>query len=98
MSLFEAVELRTSTYILAPTPNSTVLTRIKMLSKYRTQLDLSPTVGSPHSSPHIKQILFMIKNGLLILFGNKIFLGLGTKSFKITTKGKMDILKIDFFF
>ena len=40
----------------------------------------------------------MIKNGLIILFGNKIFLGLGTKSFKITTKGKMDILKIDFFF
>ena len=40
----------------------------------------------------------MIKNGLLILFGNKLFLGLGTKSFKITTKVKMDILKIDFFF
>lgn len=40
----------------------------------------------------------MIKYGLLILLGNKIFLGLATKSFKITTKGKMDILKIDFFF
>ena len=47
--LFEAVELRTSTYIPGPTPNSTILSRIKMLSKSWTQLDLSPTVGSPHS-------------------------------------------------